>query len=64
MVMTEKSCPPLISFIPWLFDRIHRRAFVDTQPLIDGMDAPAFNGIKCATVEVSCNHSNQQERPG
>ncbi len=29
----------------------------------NGMDAPAFNGISCAKVEVSSNHLNQQERP-
>jgi hypothetical protein len=29
----------------------------------NGMDAPAFNGISCVRVEVSSNHSNQQERP-
>jgi len=27
------------------------------------MDAPAFNGISCAKVEVSSNHLKQQERP-
>jgi hypothetical protein len=32
--------------------------------LTNGMDAPAFNGISCAKVEVSSNHLNQQERPG
>jgi hypothetical protein len=26
IVMTEKCCPPLISFIPWLSDRTRRRA--------------------------------------
>jgi hypothetical protein len=26
IAMTEKSCPPLISFIPWLSDRTHQRA--------------------------------------
>jgi hypothetical protein len=30
----------------------------------NGMDAPAFNGISCAKVEVSSNYLNQQERPG
>jgi hypothetical protein len=27
------------------------------------MDAPAWRGIKCAKVEVSSDHLNQQERP-
>ena len=30
---------------------------------VNGMDAPTFNGISCAKVEVSSNHLNQQERP-
>jgi hypothetical protein len=30
----------------------------------NGMDAPAFNGISCAKVDVSSNHLNQRERPG
>ena len=30
----------------------------------NGMDAPAFNGISCAKVEVSSNYLNKQERPG
>src|ERR1700733_8423776 len=31
--------------------------------MYNGMDAPAFNGINCAKVDVSSSHSNQQERP-
>jgi hypothetical protein len=34
MAMTEKSCPPPISFIHWLSDRNQHRAFTGTQPLI------------------------------
>jgi hypothetical protein len=30
----------------------------------NGMDAPAFNGINCAKVEMSSYHLIQQERPG
>jgi hypothetical protein len=29
----------------------------------NGMDAPAWRGIKCAKVEVLSDHLNQQERP-
>ena len=29
----------------------------------NGMDAPTRNGIKCAKVEVLCNHLNREERP-
>jgi hypothetical protein len=34
MAMTEKSCPPPISFIHWLSDRNQHRAFTGTRPLI------------------------------
>src|SRR5450755_3721085 len=34
MAMTEKSCPPPISFIHWLTDRNQHRAFTGTRPLI------------------------------
>jgi hypothetical protein len=36
--------------------------FSDTG-ISNGMDAPAWRGIKCAKVEVSSDHLNQQERP-
>ncbi len=36
--------------------------FLDTG-ISNGMDAPAWHGIKCAKVEVSSDHLNQQERP-
>ncbi len=34
MAMTEKSCPPPISFIHWLSDRNQHRTFAGTRPLI------------------------------
>src|ERR1019366_4987754 len=36
--------------------------FSDTG-ISNGMDAPAWRGIKCAKVEVSSDYLNQQERP-
>jgi hypothetical protein len=37
--MTEKSCPPLISFIPWLSDRTHERA-VSLPPSLIATEPP------------------------
>jgi hypothetical protein len=36
---------------------------LDFRAKSNGMDAPAFNGISCAKVEVSSSHLIQQERP-
>ena len=38
----------------WAYDFVFRG---------NGMDAPAWRGIKCAKVEVLSDHLNQQERP-
>ncbi len=39
------------------------RRFMQKGATPNGMDAPAFNGISCAKVEVSSNHLTKQERP-
>jgi hypothetical protein len=46
-----------------VFAEITRTRFEVGEIIANGMDAPAFNGINCAKVEVSSNYLTKQERP-